>query len=124
MEISRCIRRLLLTFNAPYRRNSDILIPQLPSREIHHILLRDPPYHPFDLLRVHASACRDNLAPDIFRNGGSAVKGEEDGGFELGFGALGFGAGDVVGEAGPFAEGKVDEVVDLGFVLCDKVDTP
>jgi len=37
----------------------------------------------------------------------------------LGFGALGFGFGDVVGETRPFAEGEVDEVVDLGFVFGD-----
>jgi len=42
----------------------------------------------------------------------------------LGLGPLGFGAGDVVGEPGPFAEGEVDEVVDLGFVFRDEVDAP
>lgn len=42
----------------------------------------------------------------------------------MGLGPLGFGAGDVVGEARPFAEGEVDEVIDLGFVLRDEVDAP
>ncbi len=42
----------------------------------------------------------------------------------MGLGPLGFGAGNIVGEAGPFAEGEVDEVVDLGFVLRDEVDAP
>lgn len=42
----------------------------------------------------------------------------------MGFGALGFGFCDVVGEAGPFAEGEMDEVVDLGFVFCYEVDAP
>lgn len=111
-------------FDAPHRRDGNILIPQLPPREIHHVLLRDTPNHPLDLLGVHPSARGDDLATNVFGDGGGAVQGEEDGGFELGLGPLGFGAGDVVGEAGPFAEGEVDEVVDLSFVFGDEVDPP
>ena len=64
------------------------------------------------------------MATYVFGYGSSAVEREKDGGFELGFGALGFSFCDIVGEAGPFAEGEVDEVVDLGFVFCNEVDAP
>lgn len=40
------------------------------------------------------------------------------------FGALDFGFGDIDAETGPFAEGEVDEVVDLGLVFGDEVDAP
>ena len=42
----------------------------------------------------------------------------------MGFRALGFGFADVEAEARPFAEGKVDEVVDAGEGVGDEVDSP
>ena len=64
------------------------------------------------------------MATDIFSDGGGAVKREEDGSFELGFGTFGLSFGDVEGEAGPLAEREVNEIVDVGNVLGDQVDTP
>ncbi len=110
--------------NTPHRTNSHILIPQLFPREIHHILLCDGTDDLLDFLRAHAPARRDDLPTNVLGHGGGAVEREQDGGFELGFGALGFGFGDVVGEARPFAEGEMHEVVDLGFVFGDQVDAP
>lgn len=40
------------------------------------------------------------------------------------FGTLDFRLGDGLGEAGPFAEGEVDEVVDAGDFVGDEVDAP
>ncbi len=112
------------SLNASHRTDRHILIPQLPPRPRHNVLLADASDDALYLLWVHAAAGGDDLAAYIFGDGGGTVEGEEDGGLELGFGALGFGFGDVVGEAGPFAEGEVDEVVDLGFIFCDEVDAP
>ena len=64
------------------------------------------------------------MPTNVFRYGGGAVEGEQDGGFELRFGALGFGFGDVVGETRPFTEGKMDEIIDSSFVFCDEIDAP
>lgn len=64
------------------------------------------------------------MPANVFGYGGGAVEGEQDGGFELRFCALGFGFGDVVGETRPFTEGKVDEVVDSSFVFSDQIDAP
>ena len=42
----------------------------------------------------------------------------------MSFGTLCFGFGDVVGEPRPFAEGEVDQVVDLSMIFCYEVDAP
>jgi hypothetical protein len=64
------------------------------------------------------------LAADVLSDGGGPIERQEDGGFELGLRALGLGFGNTVREAGPFTEGEVDEIIDLGYVVADKVDTP
>lgn len=61
------------TLYASHRRNGDILIPQLPPCEIHHILLADTPNHPLNFLRIHSSACRDDLATNVFCDRGGTV---------------------------------------------------
>jgi len=42
----------------------------------------------------------------------------------LSLGALDFGFCDVIGEARPFAESEVDEIVETGDDVGDEVDTP
>jgi len=102
----------------------DVLIPQLPLGKAHDLLLRDLRDDTLDLLRAHAAAGSDDLAADVLGDGGRAVQREEDGSLELGLGTLNLGLGDVVGEAGPLAEGEVDEVVQAGEVVGDEVDSP
>lgn len=110
--------------DTPHRTNRHILIPQLHPREIHHVLLRDGADDALDLLGAHTATSRHDLPADVLGHGGGAVEREQDGGFELGFGALGLGFGDVVGKARPFAQREVDEVVNLRFVFGDEVDAP
>lgn len=93
-------------------------------RKCHNILLSNGANDALDFLGAHSPACSDNLAADVLSDGGGAVEGEQDGGFELGFCALDFGFGDGVGEARPFAEGEVHEVVDAGYFVGDEVDAP
>jgi len=64
------------------------------------------------------------LATNVLSNSSGAIEGEKDGGLELGLGTLDFGFCDVVGEAGPFAESKVDEIIETGDNVSDEVDTP
>ena len=110
--------------DATHRTDCNILIPEFPLCEFHNVLFTNPSHNTFNFFRIHAAACGDDLPADVFGYGGGAVEGEQDGGFELRFGALGFGFGDVVGETRPFTEGKVDEIVDSGFVFCDQIDAP
>lgn len=108
----------------PQRTHRDIPIPDLPRREIHHILLGNTSNDPLNLSRVHSSPRRHDLAANILGHGGGAVERQQNGGFELRFGALGFRFGHIEGEARPFAQGEVDEVVDAGDVVGDEVDAP
>lgn len=110
--------------NTPHRTDRYVLVPQLPLRKRHHVLLRDSSNHPLDLHGIHSPTGRDDLAANVFCDGGCAVEGQQDGGFELRFGALDFCFTHIDGEAGPFAQGEVDEVVDLGLVFGDEVDAP
>jgi hypothetical protein len=108
----------------PNSTDSNILIPQLPLREIHDVLVRDTADDALDLLGAHSATRGHDLSSDVLGHGSSAIEGQEDGGFELGLCAFRLGFGDAVGEAGPLAKGEVDKVVDLGNVFGDKIDAP
>lgn len=87
---------IVIPFDAPDRTNGDVLIPQLPSRKVHDILLADAADHPLDLLGIHPSSTRHDLSAYVFSDSSGAIKAEQDGGFELSFGSLDLGFGDVV----------------------------
>ena len=110
--------------DATHRTDRNILVPEFSLCKFHYVLFTDPSDNTFHFIRTQATACGDDLPADIFGYSGGAVEGEQNGGFELGFRALGFGFGDVVGETRPFTECKVDEVVDPGFIFGDQVDAP
>lgn len=112
------------TLNTPHSADCHILIPKFPPRKRHDILLAYTTDYPLYLLWVHAAACGDDLAANIFRDGCSAVKGEQDGSFELSLCSFGFGFSNVVGKTGPLSKGEMDKVVDLSFVLRNKVYAP
>lgn len=112
------------TGNVTNSRDGNVLIPKLPLCEVHDILLGDGGDDTLDLLWAHAAAGGDDLASDILGDGGGAVKGEEDGGLELGLRALNLSLGNVGAETGPLAESEVDKVVDAVELVRDKVDTP
>lgn len=84
-------------FDAPHSTDCHVLIPKFPPRKRHDILLAYTTDYPFYLLWVHATACGNNLAANIFRNSCSAVKREQDGSFELSLCPLSLGFSDVVG---------------------------
>lgn len=110
--------------DASHRADGDILVPQPPLGKVHHVLLRHAVDDALDLGRLHPPSGGDDLAADVLGNGGGAVEGEEDRSLELGLCPLNLGLGDVGAEARPFAEGEVDEVVDLRKLVGDEVDTP
>ena len=112
------------TLYTPHSTNCHILIPKFPSRKRHYILLAYTADYPLDFLWVHAPACGDDLTANIFRDGCSAVKREQDGGFELSLCSLGFGFSDVVRKTGPFSKGEVDKIIDLSLVFRNKVYAP
>lgn len=104
--------------------DSDILIPDLAVGEFHDILLSDLADHTLDILRAEAAASGDGLAANVFSDSGGSVEREEDGGLELGLGALNFSGADVEAKARPLAESEVNQVIEAGQILRDKVDTP
>ena len=79
------------------------MIPKSPPRKRHNILLAYTTDYPLYLFWIHAAACGDNLAANIFRHGCSAIKGEQDGSFELSLCSLGFSFSNVVGKTGPLS---------------------
>lgn len=105
-------------------RDGNVLVPDLSSCKVHHVLGCHCVDGALDLARAHPSAGGDNLATDVLGQGGGAVEGQEDGGLELCLGALGLGLADGLGQAGPLTQGEVDEVVNLVELVGDEVDAP
>lgn len=105
-------------------RDGNVLVPNLSPCKVHHVFRCHCVDGPLDLAGAHPSAGGDNLATNVLGQGGGAVKRQEDGSLELGLGALGLGFADGLGQAGPLTQGEVDEVVNLGKLVGDEVDTP
>ena len=104
--------------------HGNVLVPQLAGGKVHHVLLGDLADRALNVLGAEAAASGDDLATNVFGNGGGAIQGKEDRGLQLGLGALNLGGGDVVAQAGPLTEGEVDEVLKTVGVLGGQVDTP
>ena len=64
------------------------------------------------------------MTANVLGDGGGTVQGQEDGGLQLGLGTLNLGGGNVAAQARPLAEGEVDQVIEVGQVLGNQVDTP
>lgn len=64
------------TFNTTHRAHRNILVPQLPSRKVHDILLRDLTYQSLHLFWVHPTTCSDNLPPNVFCYRRCTIKGK------------------------------------------------
>lgn len=64
------------------------------------------------------------MSSNVIGNGKGTVEGEEETSLGLRLGSLDLGKGRGDGHSGPLFEGKVDQVVDIGQVLGDQVDTP
>ena len=111
-------------FDRSHGGHCDILVPQLPSRKVHDVLLGNGADDLFDFFGAHAASGRDDLPADVFGHGRGAVQGEQEGGLELCLCPLGFRLGDVVGQSRPFSHREMDEVIDLGLVLRNEVDAP
>lgn len=88
------------------------------------MLLGDLANGTLDVLGREAATGGDDLAANVLGDGGGAVEGEEDGSLELGLGTLDLGGGDIAAETRPLAKSEVDQVIKIGQVLGDKVDTP
>lgn len=112
------------SFNASQRTNSNILVPNSVLGKLHNVLLRNGANNPLNLGGVHPPSGGDDLAANVLGDSGGAIEREQERGLELGLGTLDLGLGDYLGEAGPFAERKVDEVVDAGDLVGDEVDSP
>jgi len=112
------------TLNGPHCADCHILVPELLLRESHDVLLGNAANDTLNLGGIHSSARGDDLTTNVFCHRGGTVEGKEDGCLQLRFGPFGLGFADVEGEPGPFAQGEVDQVVDLGFVFGDQVDPP
>lgn len=112
------------TLNAADGAHDNILVPELAGGEVHNVLLGDLANSALDVLSAEAAAGGDDLAANVLGDGGGAVEGEKDGSLELSLGTLDLSGGNIAAEAGPLAESEVDQVVEVGQVLGDKVDTP
>lgn len=87
------------TLNLSDRANRNILIPQPFVRKPRHILGRDGANLLLHLPRTQSPARSDDLAADVFGDGGCPVEREEDGSFELCLGPLDLGFRDGLGQA-------------------------
>lgn len=112
------------TLNAADGTHGDILVPELAVGELHDVLLGDLTDGTLNVLGREAAASGDDLATNVLSNGGGAVKREEHRGLELSLGTLNLGGVDVEAQTGPLTESEVNEVVETGQVVRNKVDTP
>lgn len=112
------------TLNAAKGTDGDVLIPQFPRGEVHDVLLGDPSNGLFNVLGAQAAASGDDLAANILSNSSGAVEREKNRSLELSLGTLDLGGGDIEGQASPLAQCEVNEVINVGQVLSDEVDTP
>lgn len=118
---SRVVKQRL---NATNGRNGNILVPDLSLSEVDDVLGSDGIDCPLDLAWAHSSASGDDLSANVLGKGSGAIQRQQDGGLELGLGALDLGLGDGLGKAGPLAQSKVHKVVDTGKLVSNEVDTP
>ena len=112
------------TLDATDSGHGEVLIPQLAGSEVHDVLLGDLADGTLNVLSAQATASGDDLATNVLSDSGGAVERQKDGSLELGLGALNLGRGDAVAETRPLTESEVDQVIELGQILADKVDTP
>ena len=112
------------TLNAANSAHGELLVPQLAGGKVHHILLGNLANGTFNILGAKTTAGSDDLATNVLGDSSSAVKGEQNGSLELGFGALNLGGGNTVAETRPLAKSEVNQVIELSQILRDKIDTP
>lgn len=112
------------TLNRSQRRNGHILVPQVLLRKCLDVLLGDGVNAALNLLRRLAAAGRHNLTANVLGNSRGRVKGKQELRLELGLGALKLGRGDGHRQAVPLLQGEVDQVVQVGKVVGNKVDAP
>lgn len=112
------------TLNAADGTHGNILVPYAAVGEFHDILLGDLANGTLNVLSREATASGDDLATNVLSNGSGAVKREEDRSLELSLSTLDLSGRDVEAQACPFTESEVDQFIEAGQVLGDKVDTP
>lgn len=112
------------TLDAANSADSNVLIPQLLIGKLHDVLLGDAVDCSLDLTGAHATTGGDDLPANIFGNSGSAVEGQKYRGLELSLGTLSLGLCHTLGKARPLAEGEVNQIVETGQFVGNKVDTP
>lgn len=84
---------VLETLDATDRRDRNVLVPEVLFRDAHHVADRDRVDRGFDLLRREAATRSDDLATDVFGDGGGAVEAEQERRLELRLGAGDLGNG-------------------------------
>lgn len=112
------------TLNLSNCADGNVLVPDVSVSKVHDVLVGDGVDLALDLAGAGTAASGDELATDILGEGSGAVQGQQDGGLQLGLGALNLGFADVGAQANPLAQGKVNKVVKAGGVVSDQVDTP
>lgn len=78
---------VLETLDATNRRDRNVLVPEVLFRDAHHVRDRDRVDRGFNLLRREAATRSDNLATNVFGDGGRAVEAEQERSLELRLGA-------------------------------------
>lgn len=112
------------TLNRAQGRNGDILVPQVLLGKCLDVLLGDGVDAALNLLGRLAAAGRNNLAANVLGNGRGRVKSKQKLCLELGLGALKLGRLDGDRQAVPLLQGEVNQVVEVGNVVGNKVDAP
>lgn len=101
-----------------------VLVPEVLLRYTLDLLRSDRVDSVLDLSGGHPLATRHELPPDVFRNGRSAVEAEQQARLELALGTLNLTCRWCDAHPGPLAQCKVQQVVKVGKVLRNEIDTP
>ncbi|KAI7974301.1 hypothetical protein EIK77_008484 [Talaromyces pinophilus] len=83
------------TLDRTVSTDGEFLVPELGVGKIHDVLGGDAADGGLNVFGAQAAASGDDLATNVFGDGGGAIERQEDGSLQLSLGALNLGLGDV-----------------------------
>lgn len=83
------------TLDRSVSTDGEFLVPELGVGKVHDVLGGDAADGGLNVLSAQAAASGDNLAANVFGDGGSSIERQENGSLQLSLGTLDLGLGDV-----------------------------
>lgn len=83
------------TLDRTVSTDGEFLVPELSVSKVHDVLCGDAADGGLNVFGAQAAASGDDLATNVFGDGGGAIERQEDGSLQLSLGALNLGLGDV-----------------------------